>query len=236
MRGVSQTNRPTHETDMSLPAKPVRKTSRNSRGVRGIVPGMGHYESALERDMMELIRFDRRVSKFTAQPLTIFYVSSDGKECSYTPDGIITFADQSANAPPILYEIKYRADFRENWRNLMPKFRAAKEYCAEVGWHFHVYTEIEIRTPYLVNVKFLWPYVLRQVNTSVCGSLLDLVRNLEAATPKKLLLEAEKSEYDAATVISVLWHLIAVGRIACDLRERLNMSSDVWLNEGVNLE
>ncbi|OQR35671.1 hypothetical protein BWR59_06155 [Pseudomonas sp. Bc-h] len=221
---------------MSSPAKPVRKTNRSSRGVRGLVPSMGHYESALERDMMELIRFDRRVGSFTAQPLTISYSSIDGKACSYTPDGLITFVDQSIGGAPILYEIKYREDFRGNWRVLMPKFRAAKKYCAEVGWRFHVYTENEVRTPYLANTKFLWPFIGRSVDLAICSILLDSVLRLGMATPEILLREALALKYDTGRVIPVLWHLIAVGRIGCDLQEKLTLSSRVWSAEEIHLE
>jgi len=57
---------------------PVRDVSRSSRGVTGVVAGMGTYESTLERDMMELIRFDRTVRQFIPQPLTISYSAPEG--------------------------------------------------------------------------------------------------------------------------------------------------------------
>ena len=48
----------------ALPTLPVRSIGVSGRSVTGIVPLMGRFESTLERDLMELVRFDRRVSSF----------------------------------------------------------------------------------------------------------------------------------------------------------------------------
>jgi len=102
-----------HSTKLS---GPIRDVSRSSRGVTGTVAGMGQYESTLERDMMELIRFDRTVRQFTPQPLTINYCTPDGAPRKYTPDGLIHYNHVSPHEPSILYEVKFRADFREKWK------------------------------------------------------------------------------------------------------------------------
>lgn len=139
-------------------ALPARKIGVKSRSVSGIVPKMGHYESTLERDFMEIIRFEGRFTSFTAQPLKIEFRGKSRAVEGYTPDGLIYFIEGSNPRKPLLFEIKHREDFRKDWRKLMPKFKAAKKYCASVGWDFMVLTEKEIRTPYLTNVKFLWPF------------------------------------------------------------------------------
>lgn len=117
----------------ALPTLPVRSIGVSGRSVTGIVPLMGRFESTLERDLMELVRFDRRVSSFLPQPVKIEYKGDAGEDRLYTPDGLITFQESASSPPPILYEVKYRANFREQWRNLLPKFRAAKSYCAQRG-------------------------------------------------------------------------------------------------------
>ena len=107
--------------------KPARKIGITTRSVSGVVPGMGRYESSLERDFMELLRFDDSIRSFQAQPVTIDYQRKDGSWGKYTPDGYFKYAEHLA-LPPVLYEIKYRKDFRDEWKSLMPKFRAAKQY------------------------------------------------------------------------------------------------------------
>ncbi|WP_158021075.1 TnsA endonuclease N-terminal domain-containing protein [Chromobacterium sphagni] len=93
---------------------PVRDIVYNSRSVTGMVPLLGEYESTLERDLMEILRFDPNVEYFTAQPVTIGYCDQFGKMRTYTPDGLIPFKPTASLTPqPVLYEVKYRADFRQ---------------------------------------------------------------------------------------------------------------------------
>lgn len=209
-------------------AEPVRKVSSTSRGVKGFVPGCGRYESTLERDMMELIRFDRRVRQFTPQPLTIRYQNEAGDSRTYTPDGLIQFKTLEPHEPTILYEVKLREDFRAAWRTYIPKFRAAKAYCRERGWVFRVYTEVEIRTAYLSNVKFLWPYVARKVDPGMRAHILNILWDLGEADPDFLLHALSSDPTGRAHLIPVVWHMLATGDIGCDLDSKLTMSTRIW--------
>lgn len=207
---------------------PVRDVSRSSRGVTGTVAGMGCYESTLERDMMELIRFDRTVRQFTPQPLTISYCTPDGAPRSYTPDGLIHYNHMSPHEPSILYEVKFRADFREKWKIYLPKFRAAKAYCHERGWVFRVFTEVEIRTIYLTNVRFLWPYLSRKVDPALRDHLLTVLWDLGEADPDFLLHALSSLPNGRGHLIPVLWHMVAIGDVGCDLDQKLTMASRIW--------
>ncbi len=146
----------------------------NSRSVTGTVPGIGAYESTLERDLMEILRFDPEVQRVLPQPIRIEFVKPDGSKGECYPDGLIEFKPEHPLLP-VLYEVKYRADFRANWRELMPKFRAAKHFALARGWRFEVFTEREIRTPYLSNVKFLFPFLERKFPDSITSWVLSMV-------------------------------------------------------------
>lgn len=208
---------------------PVRDIGVSTRGVTGIVPSFGKYESSLERDLMEILRFDPSVDRFVPQPLTIEYFDRDGKLRSYTPDGLIHFKPAPASSEiPVLFEVKYRADFRENWKILMPKFRAAKAYCFSHGWRFEVFTEREIRTPYLDNVKFLWSYREQVPPADMPPRVLQTLSDLDEADPDLLLCALCHDQTNRARMIPVLWHLIATGAIGCDLDVPLTMRSRIW--------
>lgn len=208
---------------------PVRNIPISTRGVTGTVPSFGKYESSLERDLMEILRFDPNVERFAPQPLTIEYLDRDGKERSYTPDGLIHFKHTPTSyAIPVLFEVKYRADFRKDWKILMPKLRAAKAYCLGQGWRFEVFTEREIRTPYLDNVKFLWPYLERPPSPEVRARILQTLWDLEEADPDLLLCALCHDASNRARLIPSLWHLIATGTIGCDLNTPLTMRSRIW--------
>src|SRR5690554_8184623 len=87
--------------------EPVRRIGITNRSVSGIVPNMGRYESSLERDFMEILRFDSNVKIFKPQPVIIEYQRADGSIGTYTPDGYFEYVPKLALLP-VLYEIKYR--------------------------------------------------------------------------------------------------------------------------------
>lgn len=183
---------------------------------------------------MEILRFDSEFDSFLPQPLTIDYQDADRKKRKYTPDGLIQFKKCGQGSSPILFEVKYRADFREQWRIILPKFRAAKAFCAERGWRFAVFTEREIRTPYLSNVKFLWPYRNRAAEAESSRLIQKKLRSLHSTNPHELLAELSTDATSRAHLIPTLWHLVAIGIIGCDLEVPLTMASDVWINAGEN--
>ncbi|MBS1186607.1 MAG: heteromeric transposase endonuclease subunit TnsA [Burkholderiaceae bacterium] len=181
---------------------------------------------------MELLRFDNSVEQFTPQPLTIEFVDQSGKSRTYTPDGLIQFKPTIDEQPlPVLFEIKYRADFRKDWKALLPKFRAAKDFCFGRGWRFEVFTEREIRTPYLDNVKFLWPYKNRFVSPEIQTQVLETLWDLDEADPDFLLCALCKTPSNRAMLIPAIWHMIATGSIGCDLNAPLTMRSPIWAEQ-----
>ncbi|SBW83723.1 hypothetical protein PVE_R2G0009 [Pseudomonas veronii 1YdBTEX2] len=217
----------------ALPILPVRSIGVSGRSVTGIVPLMGRFESTLERDLMELVRFDRQVSSFLPQPVKIEYKGDAGEDRSYTPDGLITFHESSSSPEPILYEVKYRENFREQWRALLPKFRAAKSYCEERGWRFEVYTEREIRTPYLDNVKFLWPFRNRQPCKVLSDRVAAVLDSCDEISVSALLGMLAADPKQRGELIPVLWHLIGTGAIHCDLNLPLRMITVLSAGGGV---
>lgn len=214
------------------PHLPVRDIGISTRGVTGGVPGFGKYESTLERDLMELLRFDPNVDRFLPQPLTIEFRDRDGNVRSYTPDGLIYFKQSSSMTEvPLLFEVKYRADFRKDWKVLIQKFRAAKAYGLNQGWRFAVFTEREIRTTYLDNAKFLWLYREQVPPSEMASLLLQTLRDLEEADPELLLCALCHDKSNRARMIPVIWHLVSTGIIGCDLTTPLTMHSRIWVEE-----
>jgi len=207
--------------------EPVRRIGITNRSVSGIVPDMGRYESSLERDFMEILRFDSDVQTFKPQPITIEYQRANGSVGTYTPDGYFEYVPKLALFP-VLYEIKYRADFRKDWKNLIPKFRAAKDYCLTLGWEFKVFTENEIRTAYLDNVKFLMPYKNRAIAPDLKHTILIHLYDLRNADPDLLLSALCRDKMNRARLIPALWYLVSVGEIGIDLTEPLTMRSPIW--------
>lgn len=215
---------------MNFYSSKVRKIGVTTRSVSGVVPDIGSFESSLERDFMELTRFDSNIEEIIPQPMTIGYFDTQGASRHYTPDGLLTYKLE-LNIPPIVYEIKYRSDFKDQWKKLIPKFRAAKHFAKSRGWLFKVFTEKEIRTTYLDNVKFLWPFKQREVDEEMTSYILSVMSDLQEADPALLIAALFNSKKNQAAVIPILWNLIANLRIGCDLNEPLTMHSKIWTRE-----
>jgi len=139
---------------------PVRKIAKSYRNVTGIVAaakaaGPAQFESTLERDFLTQLEFSPYVRNFEAQPVTLRWHDAE-RERRYTPDVLVYFKAQHGIEPtPLLREVKYRSDLREQWLDLKPTFRAAVRFARAQGWRFKLVTEAEIRTPYLENARFV---------------------------------------------------------------------------------
>ncbi|MDO3388113.1 TnsA endonuclease N-terminal domain-containing protein [Gilvimarinus sp. SDUM040013] len=173
---------------------------------------------------MELARFDSGIDSVIPQPLTITYVDSFGVERPYTPDGLVYYRED-LRIPPLLYEIKYRADLKDQKRQLLPKLRKTRSVARRRGWRFRVLTELEIRTPYLANAKFLWGYRAWEVEEPMAEYVLTILDDLGIADPSLLMAALFSHKRDQAKVLPVIWYLIANGRIVCDLDAPLTMKT-----------
>lgn len=215
---------------------PVRIPPKNHRSVTGLVASqknnvMRAHESTLERDLMFLLEFDLNVATYEEQPVVIEYEDSGGGARTYTPDVLVTYRKDVAPAklmPPLLCEVKYRKDLFANWKILKPKFKAARHFARERGWHFRILTEQEIRTPLLENSRFLLRYQKLEMDWDQAQRLLLMIGELREATPEALLLACSAEPMERALLLPMLWHLVSIGMLGCDLNRKLTMHSPIW--------
>lgn len=219
---------------------PVRKIPRNYRNITGRVAGGNPasgvksgvgFESSLERDLYILLDFDLNVHHFEEQPVRVTFRDKLDRPHVYTPDVLITYRSDIVPAntmPPVLAEVKYRQDLFDQWKELKPKFRAARLHARERSWRFRILTEVEIRTPYLDNVRFLRGYRKAEASFEAVHLILDTLLELRSVTPEALMLACFKDPTNRAELIPVLWKLIATRRVGCDLDTPLTMHSPLW--------
>jgi hypothetical protein len=216
---------------MVTDSKGVRRVPISTRSLTGEVNGQ-EFESALERDLMLLMFWSRLVDSFQSQPVCIEYRDSLGKRRNYTPDLLVTFHPQEQRQPkPLLIEVKYRKDLIANLAELKPKFRAARRFARERGWTFKIMTEVEIRTPYLDNVRFLWRYRDSHWTTTHYDRLRQTLREMEEAEVNTLLAAAYTSQSLRDEALWTLWAMVAIKVVKCDLTAPLTMNTRVWLDE-----
>lgn len=211
---------------------PIRKIPKNYRNVTGIAAhskatGQAMFESTLERDFLMLLEFDTNVHSFEVQPIKLEWLNELDKKRSYTPDVLVYY--KKRNQAPALFEVKYRSDIKENWNVLKPKFKAAINFCKKQNWKFKLITDIEIRTTYLESVKFLLPFIRQgAINEDHMMILDDKLLELKVTTPKTLISEIYRDEWNQAALLPTLWYLVGTKQIQIDLNSKLTMNSKIW--------
>ena len=210
---------------------PVRKIPKNYRNVTGVAAktkaiGEAQFESPLERDFLALLEFSPEVIEYEVQPVQIDWKDNHGKPRYYRPDVRIRFRDD-LNRKPWLCEVKCRDDIKTQWDVLSPKFRQGIRFARQRGWVFHLVSEVEIRTPYLDNVRFLLPFRRRPVTDESIRDIFNAMEKLEPATPERVLQQLSDDPWQQAEWLPTLWHLIANCKIAADLDCLLSMTSPI---------
>jgi hypothetical protein len=220
---------------------PVRKIPKNYRNATGLIATdkseeMTAYESKLEYYCQKLVGFNLNVAKYEEQPLVIYFDGEDGKQHRYFPDLLINYREDVSPAKlwrPLLVEVKYREDLFKDWRELKPKFRAARRYTLEQGLDFSIITDLEIKTPYLKSVLFLLDFRWIPVNEAYTSVLLGTLRELLETTPANLLREITEDRNKIAEMIPTLWQLTANFAIGINLEEPLTMRSRIWSKQAL---
>ena len=210
---------------------PVRRIRPSSRSITGKRPSqktqtIQRFESTLERDYITLLEFDPTIEDYGMQPVTIPYVH-EGKACRYTPDALVYYKPE-AGKKPLLVEIKYAAELQEKKDYLEPKFNAATAYACANGLEFRVFTEVDIRTCYLRNIKFLSWYHHGPVDDSYSKIITAELTKTIPATPQGLLTSSTEAEN--ATLLYTVWQMLARKMISCDMHQTLSMTSTLWNN------
>lgn len=211
----------------------VRRIGINSRSMTGRHGYSGQqFESALERDLLDLLAFDMNVERYETQPVNIYYRGSDGQMRLYRPDVLVLFR---RDVPPakemshLLVEVKFRDEYRAQFHELKQRFQAARRYARERGWRFRVLTEREIRTPYLENARFLRAY--RDAESDPCreGRILAHLEACPESTPLQAVNALSNDEHERARLLAVLWKLVADFRIGVDLMKPIAMRTQIWV-------
>jgi hypothetical protein len=163
---------------------PVRKIPISYSSVTGryVLPDGSTvgFESTLERDFITLMIFDPAFVTMEEQPVRICFADKLGKRRRYTPDFLVTYVGKR----PMLAEVK---PAKHMTPEMEASFEAGRAYSKDNGWDFKVWTDVEMRTPFLRNVKFLVPYRSRETNPGIEARLLRELERLERTSIAELL-------------------------------------------------
>lgn len=216
--------------------EPRRKIGKAYGSIAGIHPFRGReavpFESTLERDFVVQLEGDPSVLGVTSQPMTIDYRGSDGAIRSYTPDFLVTYRGwPRPYRPPALVEVKPAEKLRRHLTEWRTKFRAAIRYSKSQGFVFHLMHEAKIRDQRWQNSMFLQRYRKMGFDAAESNRIIGHLHSMGTATFDHLLARNFFGEHLRAVGISHLWHLVATGRITCDLDQPLSPLTELWVPE-----
>ncbi|WP_457438814.1 TnsA endonuclease N-terminal domain-containing protein [Pseudomonas sp. TE3786] len=180
------------------------------------------FESALERDFIQGWDLSPEVLDLVAQPVQIPFVAHNGRSYTYTPDFLIQF-DERFGLKPMLVEVKMREQWKENWREWFPKWKAARRFAQSQGWSFHVFDENRIRGNRLRNVQFLDRFLDMEFDPIASDAVIHTV-SLMGAAPFQYVL-AKHFTGDEEIGRSHILHLLATRKLRCNLEDALDEST-----------
>ncbi len=220
---------------------PVRKIPKNYLSVTGAFSGAKNgrslgYESLLERDLMILLEYDDTVESFEEQPVKIPFAVNGKKRKPYVPDILIHYFPTGSGEAvrPVLGEVKKSDDLRKKKKEYASKFEAATRYAEARGWEFKKFTEKEIRTPYLENLKFLREYHNTVPDPALLQEVISHLQNARGSvTVESLLQKLCPTEDSTLQMVPAIWHLLATKRISANLRKPLGMKTKLSLSKEV---
>ena len=96
----------------------VRNIGMNCRSITGRQGLSGlQFESALERDLLDLLKFDLRIEYYETQPLTLYYEAESKKVLPYTPDVLVHYHQHPSMAEALcpLLAAAYRVRDHSPW-------------------------------------------------------------------------------------------------------------------------
>lgn len=219
---------------------PVRKIPKNYLSVTGTFSSAKNgkslgYESLLERDLMILLEFDDAVERFEEQPVKIPFAVNSKQSKAYVPDILIHYRPVSSGETPrpVLGEVKHTEDLKKNKVKYAPKFAAASLYAEERGWDWRKFTEKDIRTDYLENLKFLREYHSAEPDVELLNEVIGHLRKARGSESFESLLKSLCStESKELYIVPAIWHLLAAKRIVANLKKPLDTKIKLSLPKG----
>lgn len=178
-----------------------------------------------------MLEFDSNIQSFEQYPVCIQYLDEVGALGEYTPDFLINYRTDCPPGSwmsPRLCTVIYRSDIKRDWKNLKFKFKSALKFASQNGMNFKIFTEKEIQTEYLDNVKFLNSYRDVQIEPGYIERLEELLNYIPVTTPEEIIRLAARDVYKQAQYLFVLWHMVAIGLVRIELIHRVNMKSPIW--------
>lgn len=198
------------------------------------------FESTLERDLLTLLEFNDSVEDVVEQPLTIEYENHNGRTVTYTPDFLVYFKEPDAallrlQRKPLLIEVKPTDKLQKHFQELRPRFKVAVQYAHANDMIFKIYDEKRIRTQYLKNIIFLKRYKKLEYQEEDENLILAYIHSVGNISIEYVLETLSTTKEQKALMLSNIWSLLAHKKILCHFDKTLNLQTEVWINDTIEM-
>jgi hypothetical protein len=213
---------------------PVRKIPKNYLFVTGGYSSrkndeMDAFESLVEKDYLLLLDFDDTVEAFEVQPVRIPVA---GVPKGYVPDVLVKYRPDPQTGmvrKPSLVEVKHSDDLARNAEKYASKFSAAQQYAVEKDWEFVTLSQNDIRTPRLVNLKFLREYRNVTPSGGDIQTVLACMASAAGETSSESLLQAlAPTDDDRLYWLPIVWSMILTRHLSTDLDHPFRNDVPLW--------
>lgn len=176
-------------------------------------------ESGLEHDLLRWLDQRADVTWLVAQPVRFHFPSRGHRRTvAHTPDLLSRHADGSI----VLWDarpVERRTD------DFVLKAALTEEACQRVGWHHEVFAGLTTATR--MNLLWLNGYRRPMPWHPEWSREIDSLVRLGPCT----LGELRARDDGSGELVATLWHLIATGRVACDLTRPIRDSSTLSMSD-----
>jgi hypothetical protein len=218
---------------------PKRKLKPTRRSISGVYMFRGEtdvmFESALERDFIIRKEFNQSVVRVAAQPIQVPFIDCLGRPQVYTPDFLVEYALEdrawSQGVKSHLVEVKEESEWRENWRDWLPKWKAAYRFAKDHNWHFSIHDESRIRDVVFQNVHFLERFKRMRFDSGLSAEILYAIEGMGSTPVHYLLARFFMGQAKRAEGVAHIWHLLAMRRLDCDMTLPLGDFTTLWVTQ-----
>lgn len=190
------------------------------------------FESTLERDFIMRCEFQLSVLDVIPQPVEVSFRGRNGQQYTYTPDFLVYYRLGSRShvdyPKPMLVEVKPEEQWRSNWRDWLPKWKAAYRYALEQGWRFRIFDEGRIRDCALKNIRYLERYGRMMFDQQDSEHVMNTVSQMGTCSVDYLLSRHFTGIYQSQGLAHIM-HLIAIRKLDCDITTPLSNTTELWV-------
>lgn len=189
------------------------------------------YESLGERLFYYCLELDQAVIRYYVQPIEVPMPKSNdiGNEWLHVPD-VLVFRTGSI---PYLYQIKNDPNDEIDDKLNMINTRC-EQYAGKRGWIYFMIYPKTMPQVLSTNIRFLKNYLkVRQYYPQWRDKVLYRLGCMER-TSVHLLAESFREQIDPLILKPLIYHLIAIGLFLANVKETIDLHSEVTLNQQMN--